>query len=537
MNCSITEIFTFLGSIGLFLYGIRSVSDGLQTLAGDHLRGTVSDIKGNKFLAVLSGFVTTALLQSSGATIVAAVSSVNAGLISLSQAIAVIMGANVGTTVTTWIVSIFGFHFDLFKFVLPLVAIALPLYNSNKRERSSLGELIIGTALMFFSVSIMKQFAPVYDLSSFCANPLIYVLLGIVCTIILTASSASFCVAVVFCLNGSLTLDLAFAFIVGANIGTCVLPLIRSWKGNAMAKRSALCHLLFNILGAIWCISLINYFKDYLQFGHPEFSLALFHTLFNIISLLIFVWFTSYFEKIVTWAIDDKDDGNDPFKLQYISSGMFETGEIALSQAKQEAVSYAQETYKMFGLVRTMSSEPNGSARLISLFDKVHNLEEESDKAEEEIADFLRKITTSISSSEGEQVTFSIFKMIDEMESIADSIEHLAVTLKHKSELRVVFTNEINQHISKMFALTDAALQHLVACVEKDEATESMINKAFNIEDEINNLRNHLRVSTLEQIDKKQITFQQSALFMELIKECERIGDFVINVISSMPRE
>lgn len=207
----------------------------------------------------------------------------------------------------------------------------------------------------------------------------------------------------------------------------------------------------------------------------------------------MFVWFTRYFEKAVTWAISKKGDDKEPFKLQYISSGIIGTGEIALSQAKQEAVSYAKETYKMFGLVRSMSVEPNGSAKLINLYNQVKELEEESDNAEEEIADFLRKISTSVSSFDGEQLTFAIFKMIDEMESIADSIEHLAITIKHRSEQGITFDIETKKNISKMFGLVDAALLHLVNCIEKEEATETMINRAYNIEDEINNLRNLLQ--------------------------------------------
>lgn len=537
MNCSVTEIFIFLGSIGMFLYGIRTMSDGLQTLAGDHLRGIISDIKGNKFYAVLSGFITTALLQSSGATTVAAVSCVNAGLISLAQAIAVIMGANVGTTVTTWIATIFGFHFGMSIYALPLFAIGLPLYNSNKRERSSLGELIIGISLILFSINIMMQYSPQINLLQYCSNIYLYVLIGIICTVIFTASSVSFCLAVTLCMNGSITLPIACAFLIGANIGTCINPLYKSFKANAMAKRTALSHLLFNILGAIWCIAVFDYVIELIQVKNPELSIAIFHSLFNIISLLLFVWFTRYFEKAVTWAISKKGDDKEPFKLQYISSGMIGTGEIALSQAKQEAVSYAKETYKMFGLVRSMSVEPNGSAKLINLYNQVKELEEESDNAEEEIADFLRKISTSVSSFDGEQLTFAIFKMIDEMESIADSIEHLAITIKHRSEQGITFDIETKKNISKMFGLVDAALLHLVNCIEKEEATETMINRAYNIEDEINNLRNLLRVSTLEQIDKQTISFQQSTLFMDIIKECERIGDFTINVVSAMPRE
>lgn len=537
MHYSLTDFLTFLGSIGLFLYGMKSVSDGLQKIAGDHLRGIISDIKENKFLALLSGVGTTALVQSSSATTVIAVSSVNAGLISLAQAIAVIMGANVGTTLTTWIISVFGFHLDLFTYFLPLLAIGFPLYKSDQRNRSSLGELLIGFALLFFSISVLMQSAPCLDVQSY-NNPLILAIVGIFLTIIVQASSAAFVVVVSLCLNGQITTDMACALMIGANIGTCVTPLISSFKANVMARRTALSHLLFNLFGAIWALAIFRYFYNFVNIGIPEFTIPLFHTSFNIVNVLIFIWLTAYFEKIVTFIIPDKDvKSDDPFKLQFISSGLIDSGEIALSQAKQETVNYSRETYKMFQLIPIMLAEPNGSARLIALHDRVHSMEDDSDKAEEEIADFLKQISTTTLSTDGDYVSAAIFRMIDEMESIADSIEHLAITIKHKSDLLINFNQEFKQNLNKMLALTDESLQHMVSSIEQDELTESMLNKAYNIEDEINNFRNLLRNSILEQIDKKKIEFQQSTLFMEIINECERIGDYVINVLSAMPRE
>lgn len=539
MDYSLTDLLTFMGSIGLFLYGMKSVSDGLQKIAGDHLRGILSDIKENKFLAIVSGFFATFLAQSSSATAVIAVSSVNAGLISLSQAIAVIMGANVGTTLTTWLITTFAIYFDLFKYFLPLVAIGLPLYNSDDKRRSSFGEFLIGTGLLFFSISVLSNSLPPLEYSII-EYPFVFVIIGIILTMIVQASSVSFTIAVLLCLKGFISFEMSCALIIGANIGTSINPLLSSIKANVMAKRTALSHLLFNLFGAIWAMCLLSRLVEYIGFlqVEPEFGLAIFHTMFNLINLLLLIWFTSYIQKLVTKLIpDNKHSDADPFKLQFISSGIIDSGEIALSQAKQETVNYSRETYKMFSLIPMMLSETNGSSKLQIIHDKVLAMEDDSDKAEEEIADFLKQISTANLSSDGDQVSMSIFKMIDEMESIADSIEHMAITIMHKSDIGLIFNKEMSQNLSKMIALTDSALKHMVESVEREEATEAMLNKAYNIEDEINNYRNQLRNSNLEQIDNRKIDFQQGNLFMELVNECERIGDFVINVLSALPRE
>ena len=254
---------------------------------------------------------------------------------------------------------------------------------------------------------------------------------------------------------------------------------------------------------------------------------------------MIFIWFTDYFEQLVTKIINDNsyNKSDNSFKLQLISSGLIDSGEISLSQAKQEAVNYSKETYKMFSLITKMVSLPNGSAKLHSICDKVMFLKTESEKAEEEIALFLRDISTSTLSTDGDQLSMSIFRMIDEMGSIADSTRQLALTLKRRSDLCIVFNDKLTRSLKQMIMLTDMSLRHMVASVEKEEATEALINKAYNIEDEINNFRNMLRKSTIEMIDRKEIEFLHGTLFMELINQCEKIGDFVVNVLSSLPRE
>ena len=539
MTFSLTDFLTFLGSIGLFLYGIKSVSDGLQKLAGDHLRGIISDIKENKFRAVFSGLCSTALVQSSSATTVIAVSSVNAGLISLAQAIAVIMGANVGTTFTTWLVSVLGISLDLHVFFLPMVAIGLPLYNSDNRKFSSIGELLIGLGLLFFSILILDRTMPdtIGTLSSL--SSIWLVLTGIPLTMIVQASSVSFTLAVLLCLHGTFTVEQSCALVLGANIGTCINPLLASLKANVMARRTALSHLLFNLFGVIWAFAFLSPICSFIDTGHKEIDIAIFHSSFNLVNLMIFIWFTDYFEQLVTKIINDNsyNKSDNSFKLQLISSGLIDSGEISLSQAKQEAVNYSKETYKMFSLITTMVSLPNGSAKLHSICDKVMFLKTESEKAEEEIALFLRDISTSTLSTDGDQLSMSIFRMIDEMGSIADSTRQLALTLKRRSDLCIVFNDKLTCSLKQMIMLTDMSLRHMVASVEKEEATEALINKAYNIEDEINNFRNMLRKSTIEMIDRKEIEFLHGTLFMELINQCEKIGDFVVNVLSSLPRE
>ena len=537
MTFSLTDFLTFLGSIGLFLYGIKSVSDGLQKLAGDHLRGIIADIKENKFRAVFSGLCTTALVQSSSATTVIAVSSVNAGLISLAQAIAVIMGANVGTTFTTWLVAVLGIRFDLFVYFLPLIAIGLPLYNSDNRKLSSVGELLIGFGLLFFSVSMLNQTLPDMAFLSSWA-PILLVLTGIPLTMIVQASSVSFTLSVLLCLHGILSFEQSCALVLGANIGTCINPLLASLKANAMARRTALSHLLFNLVGVIWAFALLSPSTSCINTGYREIDIAIFHSSFNLVNLMIFIWFAKYFEMLVSSLISDHSYQSDnSFKLQFISSGLIDSGEVSLSQAKQEAINYSRETYKMFSIIPTMIALPNGSAKLISLYDKVMELKDESEKAEEEIALFLRDISTSNLSTDGDQLSMSIFRMIDEMESIADSIQHLAITIRRKSEMCVVFNDKLTHSLKKMVMLTDMALRHMTASIEKEEASEALINKAYNIEDEINNYRNMLRKSTIEMIDSKEIEFLHVTLFMEMINQCEKIGDYVVNVLSSLPRE
>ncbi len=557
---TIIGLLTLIGSVGLFLYGMKLMSEGLQKIAGDKLRTTLAAMTNNRFTGMLTGVIVTALVQSSSATTVMIVSFVNAGLITLAESMAVIMGANVGTTATTWIIAVFGFKFDIAMYVFPLIAISLPFFNSVHSKKNSWGEFIIGFALLFLGLEILKNSVP--DLSNYptildgmskyasmgFGSIVLFLIIGMLLTMVVQASSAAFTIALLMCTSGWISFEIGCAIVLGSNIGTCITPVLASLSANTMAKRAAMGHLLFNVLGTVWTLSLYYPFCNFITwlcgqfgFGDPHdvanvsMGMTLFHTAFNIINLCIMLGFTKQFVIIVTKLIPERKTKNEAFKLLYLDKGLIASGELALLQVRKETCRYAEETYKMFGYIRTMINEPLGSERQLELYMKVRELEEESDKAENEIASFLNQINPKSLSNESELLSRRLYKMIDELESIADSIYHLACTLREKSEQRIYFSEEEKVDIGKMISLTDAALVHMLKCIEKEDLPESSLMKAYNYEDEINNFRSQLRNQILESKESSdKDTYLQSTYFMDLINECEKVGDYVINVLTAM---
>jgi phosphate:Na+ symporter len=600
MNYSWIDFFTLIGSVGLFLYGMKLMSEGLQKIAGDRLRSILAIMTNNRFSGMITGVLVTALVQSSSATTVMIVSFVNAGLISLAQSMAVIMGANVGTTITTWIIAIFGFKFNISLFIFPLIALTLPLFTSSNTKKNSWGEFIIGFALLFLGLDSLNHSVP--DLKSnqelFAlltqysemgyASIIIFVLIGMVLTMVVQASSASFTIALIMCSKGWISFEMGCALILGSNIGTCITPLIASFSGNTMAKRAAMGHLLFNVLGTVWALvfyypfcRLVVYVTQALGQGDPtqlmtfvsnleqtdpalassltaqtvdtsdpasaralatfttlqgsvSFAMTIFHTIFNLINLSIMIWLTQVYVTIVSKLIPEKSTDQEAFSLKYISQGLIASGEISLLQVKKETVRYAEETYRMFIHIQQMLNERLGSEKQIALYEQVKELENESDKAEVEIANFLNHVSTKALSPEGELLSRQLYKMVDELESVADSIYHIAITLRDKSEARCYFTPELNDNLHKMIALVDVAMQHMIKCIQRGEISDQALNRAYNYEDEINNLRNQLRSAIIDQMNKELELYQQSTFYMDLINECEKVGDYIINVLTAM---
>lgn len=558
-NYTWIDLLTLIGSIGLFLYGMRLMSEGLQKIAGDRLRNILAAMTNNRVSGMLTGVLVTALVQSSSATTVMIVSFVNAGLITLAESMAVIMGANVGTTATTWIIALCGFKFNIAAYVMPLIAVSLPFFNSNSPKRNSWGEFIIGFALLFLGLEVLKQSVP--DLAQYpvvldfmreyssmgYGSILLFLFIGMVVTMIVQASSAAFTIAVLMCANGWISFEMGCALVLGSNIGTCVTPMLASLSANTMAKRAAMGHLLFNLFGTIWTLALYYQFCDLITWiciecgmGDPSdpanisVGMTMFHTVFNIINLCLMLGLTGQFVQVVTKLIPERKNKNEAFKLQFIDKGGIASGEMALLQVQKEIEKYAEETYKMFGLVRTMLTESLGSERQLSLFMTVRQLEDDSDHAAMEIADFMNQISLKTLSHDGEMLSRRLYKVVDELESIADSIFHIACTLKNKYDQRIFFTSEINLNVGKMVALTDASMVHMLKCLEREEMTEASLNKAYNYEDELNNFQSQVRSSLLENVNGNNIQFEQSTYYMGLINECEKVGDYVINVLTAL---
>jgi phosphate:Na+ symporter len=579
---------------------MKLMSEGLQKIAGDRLRNILAIMTNNRFSGMITGVLVTALVQSSSATTVMIVSFVNAGLISLAQSMAVIMGANVGTTITTWIIAIFGFKFNISLFIFPLIALTLPLFTSSNNKKNSWGEFIIGFALLFLGLDSLNHSVP--DLKSnqelFALltqysemgylSIIIFVLIGMVLTMIVQASSASFTIALIMCSKGWISFEMGCALILGSNIGTCITPVIASFSGNTMAKRAAMGHLLFNVLGTFWALvfyypfcRLVVWVTQSLGQGNPcdlmtfvndleqsdpqlashlttqsvdmndphqaavfqtftahqgavSFGMTIFHTIFNLINLSIMIWLTKFYVVVVTKLMPDKTDDGEAFSLKYISQGIIASGEISLLQVKKETIRYAEETYRMFILIQQMLNEKLGSEKQITIYEQVKELENESDRAEVEIANFLNHISTKSLSPDGELLSRQLYKIVDELESVADSIYHIAATLRDKSEARCYFTPELNDNVHKMIALVDVALQHMIKCIQRNEISEQALNRAYNYEDEINNLRNQLRNAIIDQINKELDLYQQSTFYLDLINECEKVGDYIINILTAM---
>lgn len=552
--------FYLIGSIGLFLYGLKLMSEGLQKIAGENLRNIHASITHNRFTAMLAGVLITALVLSSSTTMVMTVSFVNGGLITLAESLAVVMGANLGTTLTTWIIATLGFKFNIAYLVLPFIAIALPLYQSNNNKRNSWGELLIGFALLFLGLEILKdnvaqpsQFPAlqsVFEASCSWGYPsaFVYLLLGIVVTLLVQASSITYAIALLMCANGWITFEMGCAMLLGTNIGACLSPIQAARNGNTVAKRSAWAFLAFNSLATLWAMALIFIFCDLtsnlcilIGVGNPDnlanisMGLALFYTLFNLINILLMLPFTSQIVKLISShkkEDDSKDDSS--FKLQYLSKGLvMKTGQMALIQVQKETSRYALEVHKMFEMLIAMVNEPLGSERQMQLHLQIAQMEKDSDDAEIEIADFLNQVSHTSLSWQGELVSRNLYKMVDELESIADSIMHMSTTLINKQEQRVFFSTEMNKDIRRMLSLTDTSLSHMCHVLTLDEVPSNALNKAYNNEDEINNYRNLLRNAMLERIDLQQVEYMQSTYFMMLVNECEKIGDYSINVVAA----
>lgn len=604
MNYSLLDLLGLIGAVGLFLYGMKVMSEGLQKAAGDRLRNILGAMTRNRATGTITGFFITALIQSSSASTVMVVSFVNAGLMTLSQSMAVIMGANVGTTFTAWIIALFGFKVDIAAFALPLIGVSVPLLFSKKSRTKSIGEFGIGFAFLFMGLSLISKYVP--DLQQ---NPemfeflqrytsmgfgsvLIFCLVGLVVTMVIQSSAATFAITLIMCSKGWITFDLACALVLGSNIGTTITPLLASLSGNVAAKRTAMGHLLFNFLGSVWTLAIFFPFVDLTQWvtqeigqGDPtalysyvtdlkssseavyaqvmqselpntdplisghltrimtlqisvSFGLSIFHTLFNLINLSIMIWLTKVYVKIVEWLLPAKRKGDDEFQLKFISSGMLSASELNITQAEKEIAVFADRVNRMLAMAKELVHTKERSEEFNKLSSRLEKYEDISDRMELEIANYLNRCAEGRLSNEGKRHISAMLAIVSEVESIADACSGVGKILLRKQQGNVNFNEEIYHNIDVMFDYVQMAMDNMLLLLRNLENNNSEdIIASYNREREINNMRNTLRSANIENIKEHHYEYQAGIYYMDIVSTLEKTGDYIINVVDTVKNE
>ncbi|MFR3099169.1 MAG: Na/Pi cotransporter family protein [Parabacteroides distasonis] len=556
MDYSFFDFLRLIGSLALFLYGMKIMSEGLQKFAGDSLRRILTAMTTNRVTGVLTGVLITALIQSSSATTVMVVSFVNAGLLTLTQSIGVIMGANIGTTVTAWLISALGFKVDIAAFALPLLAFALPLFFSGKSSRKSIGEFVFGFAFLFMGLQSLKANAP--DLG---ANPemlafvqnytdmgffsiILFLFIGAILTMIVQASAATMAITLIMCANGWIDYHLGVALVLGEKIGTTNTANLAALTGNTQARRAALAHLVFNVFGVMWVLVLfypftnaVSWFVTHvMKVSDPavavSFKLAAFHTAFNISNTFIMIWFVSLIEKTVCTLIKPKVE-DEEYRLRYITGGMLSTAELSILQAHKEISLFAERTARMFNMVKELFYEKNEET-FLKTYSRIEKYENISDRMEIEIANYLTEVSEGRLSSESKEEIRIMLRAVSEIESIADSCNNLARSIKRRNEFKSEFTEEQNKHLDHMFELVSGALNRMNLILHKPELVHDDINPSYNIENEINNYRNQLKSRNIEDINNKLYQYQDGVYYMDMVSESEKLGDYVLNVVQAV---
>ena len=557
MNYSIWDFLQLIGSLGVFLYGMKLMSEALQKVAGNKMRKILAAMTSNRVKGVVTGLLITAIIQSSSATAVMVVSFVNAGLLDLVSAIGVIMGANVGTTFTAWLISILGFQVSMGDLSLILIGAGVPLLFFFFWIRKSWGEFIIGFGLLFIGLEFLQQHMPKInenpELLRFLRNYtdlgygsyLIFLLIGTFLTVIIQSSSATMALTLVMCANGWIGFDIAASMVLGENIGTTITANLAATVANTAAKRAAFAHFLFNMFGVCWVMALFPLFLKgvgalsvELGIGDPftdtqsvPVALSLFHTCFNVANVLILIWFTKSLAHIVTRIVKPKESAEDAFTLKHIKIGLLSTPEASLFQAKQEIVQYAQNTQDMYRQVVECLHMP--SREFETKFEKIDKLEDESDVVEVEIADYLTKVSESKLSTENTQRIRAMFRVVSEIESIADSSLILAKAIARRNEQGIVFPENIDEKLQHMMAIVDESLTVMCGNLSQDYPNVKA-KKAYEVEQTINDYRTILQQEHLTAIEEKKYDYATGIIYSDIFSECEKIGDHAINVTEAI---
>ncbi len=559
---SIWIFFKLIGALALLMFGMKSMSDSLQKMAGPQLRHVLGTMTTNRLTGILSGTLITAAVQSSTATTVMTVSFVNAGLLTLAQAISVIMGANIGTTLTAWIMSA-GFSFNITDFVWPAFFIAIILIYSKKRK--IIGDFIFGISFMFLGLGTLRQtgidmdlahnqpvleFFASFDPHSF-QTTITFLIIGSILTMCVQSSAAVMAITMILCSTGVLPIYQGIALVMGENIGTTVTSNVAALTANTQARRAAMAHMVFNIFGVLWILCIFHPFihlvcgwvgyDDMMEKTDPHFVanaaklsfvLAAFHTTFNLANTFILVWFIPQIEKLVCKIIrPKKNTDEDDFRLRFIQSGIMKTPEISVLEAQKEIHCFAERIQRMFGMVKTLLGETN-EEKFVKLYSRIEKYEGISDNMEIEIAKYLDQVSDSHLSDETKAKIRAMLREISEIESIGDSCFNIARTLNRRFKSKEDFITSQYEHMHQMMELTDNALTQMNITLVGHKG-DNDANLSFNIENEINNYRNQLKSQNINDVNNHLYTYAIGTMYMDIIQECEKLGDYVVNVVEA----
>ncbi len=553
---SIWIFFKLIGSLALLMYGMKSMSDSLQKMAGSQLRHVLQAMTTNRIFGVLTGTLVTASVQSSTATTVMTVSFVNAGLLTLAQAISIIMGANIGTTLTAWIMSA-GVSFNITDFVWPAFFIAIILIYSKKRK--NLGDFLFGISFMFLGLGMLRQtgididlahdqpvlaFFKSFDPDSFLTT-IVFLLIGSVMTMCVQSSAAIMAITMILCSSGVLPIYQGIALVMGENIGTTVTSNIAALTANTQARRAAFAHMFFNVFGVVWVLCVfhpfVNMVCSFVGVSDPShvtdktvlsFVLAAFHTTFNVTNTLVLIWFIPQIEKLVCKIIKPrKTDEEDDFRLRFVTGGFMETPELSVLEAQKEITNFGERIQRMFSFVRELLETKDETA-FVKLFTRIEKYENISDSMEIEIANYLDNVSDAHLSIDTKAKIRAMLREISEIESIGDSCYNVARTINRKVKGKENFTEKQFEHLHQMFELTDDSLTQMnVLLSGRKDMLDA--NRSFNIENEINNYRNQLKSENINDVNSHEYTYSVGTMYMDMISECEKLGDYVVNVVEA----
>ncbi len=558
----IVGLLKLLGSLGFFLFGMQLMSEGLQKVAGNKMRSILAAVTKNKFVGIITGLFITAVIQSSSATTVMVVSFVNAGLLNLVQAFSVIMGANIGTTATAWIVSLLGFSFSITNVAIAAVAFALPLLFSSKPQRKYWGEFIIGFAILFVGLDFLKGSVP--DIKShpevlaFLQNwsswgygsYIIFMFVGALLTVVVQSSSATIAITLIMCAQNWIGLEVACAMVLGENIGTTITANVAAAGANLSAKRTALSHTFFNLLGVLWCLAVFPLFYEMVNgivvswtddpISQTTWTVSLFHSMFNLCNVFVLVWFSKYIVMLVEKILQPKkkvnvvtsEEEEEVFQMAYIHTGMLSTAELSLLQTRKELHVFGEKIAYMFSRLTALIDEKDPQ-EFEAKFERMKNREAISDQIEQEIARYITQVSTGQLSDESKLETQQIMRITSEIESIADGVYKASCIAKNNFEKKINLTPAYREKIEAMVELVGQAINGMLHDIEDGTITEEEANKAKDLEIQINTMRKRYLDESTQALTAGTEAYGDSAYFRDLIRVLERIGDYVVNVIEA----